>query len=108
MAVTECASVTGTGTHSWGCQHDDAMSLIILLVQLHRTRISDLLVPTIFCYVWYMLQIYTTIFCYVWYMLQTFFFRCQDRVMGFVGGGGNIAIATALPPSFRVYCVVNI
>ena len=26
--------------------------------------------------------------------------------MGFVGGGGNIAIATALPPCF-VYCVVN-
>ena len=34
--------------------------------------------------------------------------RCQGRVIGFVGGGGNIAIATALPPSFRVYCVVNI
>ena len=41
-----------------------------------------------------------------------FFFRptpvkphCQGRVMGFVGGGGNIAIATALPPSF-VYCIV--
>ena len=27
--------------------------------------------------------------------------------MGFVGGGGNIAIATALPTSF-VYCIVNI
>ena len=27
--------------------------------------------------------------------------------MGFVGGGGNIAIATALPPAF-VYCIVNI
>ena len=27
--------------------------------------------------------------------------------MGFVGGGGNIAIATALPPSFA-YCIVNI
>ena len=27
--------------------------------------------------------------------------------MGFVGGVGNIAIATALPPSF-VYCIVNI
>ena len=34
--------------------------------------------------------------------------RCQGRVMGFVGGGGNIAIATALPPSFFVYCIVNI
>ena len=29
-------------------------------------------------------------------------------VMSFVGGGGNIAIATALPPSSLVYCVVNI
>ena len=28
--------------------------------------------------------------------------RCQGRVMYFVGGGGNIAIATALPPSFCV------
>ena len=28
--------------------------------------------------------------------------------MGFVGGGGNIAIATALPPSSLVYCIVNI
>ena len=27
--------------------------------------------------------------------------------MGFVGGGGNIAIATAIPTSF-VYCIVNI
>ena len=26
----------------------------------------------------------------------------------FVGGGGNIAIATAPPPSFFVYCIVNI
>ena len=29
---------------------------------------------------------------------------CQGRVMGFVGGGGNIAITTALPPSSLVYC----
>ena len=28
--------------------------------------------------------------------------------MGFVAGGGNIAIATALPPSSFVYCIVNI
>ena len=28
--------------------------------------------------------------------------------MGFVGGGCNIAIATALPPSSLVYCIVNI
>ena len=28
--------------------------------------------------------------------------------MGFVGGGGNIAIATALPPSPFMYCIVNI
>ena len=34
--------------------------------------------------------------------------RCQGRVMGFVGGGSNIAIATALPPSSFVYCIVNI
>ena len=34
--------------------------------------------------------------------------RCQGRVMGFVGGGGNIAIATALPPSSFEYCIVNI
>ena len=27
--------------------------------------------------------------------------------MGFVGGGGNIAIATPLPPSSLVYCIVN-
>ena len=27
---------------------------------------------------------------------------------GFVGGGGNIAIAIALPTSSFVYCVVNI
>ena len=33
--------------------------------------------------------------------------HCQRRVLDFVGGGGNIAIPTALPPSF-VYCVVNI
>ena len=33
---------------------------------------------------------------------------CQGRVRGFVGGGGNIAIATALPPSSYVYCIVNI
>ena len=31
--------------------------------------------------------------------------RCQGRVMGFVGGGGNIAITSALPPTFCVlYC----
>ena len=31
--------------------------------------------------------------------------HCQGRVMGFVGGGGNIAITTVLPPSFCVlYC----
>ena len=34
--------------------------------------------------------------------------RCQGRIMGFVVGGGNIAIATALPPSSFVYCIVNI
>ena len=34
--------------------------------------------------------------------------HCQGRVMGFVGGGGNIAITTALPPSSFVYCIVNI
>ena len=28
--------------------------------------------------------------------------------MDFVGGGGNIAIATALHPSFFVYCILNI
>ena len=32
--------------------------------------------------------------------------RCQGRVMGFVGGGRNIAIATALPPSSFVHCIV--
>ena len=30
--------------------------------------------------------------------------RCQGMVMGFVGGGGNIAITTALTPSFCVLC----
>ena len=34
--------------------------------------------------------------------------RCQGRVMGFVGGGGNIAVANALPPSSFVHCIVNI
>ena len=34
--------------------------------------------------------------------------RCQGRVMDFVGGGGNIAIETALPLSLFVYCIVNI
>ena len=34
--------------------------------------------------------------------------RRQGRVMGFVSGGGNIVIATALPPSSLVYCIVNI
>ena len=34
--------------------------------------------------------------------------RCQGSVMGFVGGGGNITIATDLPPSSFVYCIVNI
>ena len=29
---------------------------------------------------------------------------CKGRVMGFVGGGGNIAITTALPLSSFVYC----
>ena len=33
--------------------------------------------------------------------------HCQGRVMGFVGDGGSIAIATALPPSF-VYFIVSI
>ena len=28
--------------------------------------------------------------------------------MGFVGGGGNIVIATALPQLTFVYCIVNI
>ena len=32
----------------------------------------------------------------------------QGRVMGYVGGGGNIAIATIIPPSSFVYCIVNI
>ena len=50
----------------------------------------------------------------MWLSILLFFFlaplkpRCQGRVMGFVGGGGNIAIATALPPSSLVYCIVNI
>ena len=49
-----------------------------------------------------------------WLSVLLFFFpprlkpRCQGRVMGFVGGGGNIAIATPLPPSSLVYCIVNI
>ena len=49
-----------------------------------------------------------------WLSVLLFFFspllkpRCQGRVTCFVGGGGNIAIATAKPPSFCVYCVVNI
>ena len=34
--------------------------------------------------------------------------RCQGRVMGFVGGGGNIELATAIPPSSFWYCIVNI
>ena len=34
--------------------------------------------------------------------------HCQGRVLGFVGGGGNIAIATAIPPSLFVYFIVNI
>ena len=34
--------------------------------------------------------------------------RCQGRVIGFVGGSGNIAIATALPPSSFVHCIVTI
>ena len=34
--------------------------------------------------------------------------RCQGRVRGFVGGDGNIAIATALLPSSCLYCSVNI
>ena len=29
--------------------------------------------------------------------------RCHGRVTGFVGGGGNITIATALPPSSFVF-----
>ena len=44
-------------------------------------------------------------------MLFFFFLPCQNhavRVMGFVGDGGNIVIATTLPPSFFVYCIVNI
>ena len=32
----------------------------------------------------------------------------QGRVMCFVGGSGNIAVATALPPSSFVYCIINI
>ena len=28
--------------------------------------------------------------------------------MGFVSGGGNFAIATAIPSSYLVYCIVNI
>ena len=46
-----------------------------------------------------------------WLSILLFFFlspllkpRCQGSVMGFVGGGGYIAIATALPPSF--VCIV--
>ena len=34
--------------------------------------------------------------------------RCQDMVMGFVGGGSNIAFATTLPPSLFVHCILNI
>ena len=34
--------------------------------------------------------------------------RCQGRVMGFVGGGSNIAITTALPPSSFMYWILNI
>ena len=34
---------------------------------------------------------------------------CQSRVMGSVGGGGNIGIASALPPSFCVlYCKLQL
>ena len=32
--------------------------------------------------------------------------HCQGSVMGFVGGGGNIAVATAVPPSF-VYSMTD-
>ena len=32
----------------------------------------------------------------------------QGKVVGFVGGGGNIAIATALPPSSFVYSIANV
>ena len=50
-----------------------------------------------------------------WLSVLLFFFlprwnhaACQGRVVGFVGGGGVIAIATALPPPSLVYCIVNI
>ena len=43
-----------------------------------------------------------------WLSVLFFFFSpaktTQGRVMGFVGGGGKIAISTALPPSFCVLC----
>ena len=34
--------------------------------------------------------------------------KADEFFMGFVGGGGNIAIATALPSSSFVYFIVNI
>ena len=46
-----------------------------------------------------------------WLSVLFFFFspplkpRCQGRVIGVVGGGGNIAITTALPLSSFVYCM---
>ena len=47
-----------------------------------------------------------------WLSILFFFFfpvkTTQGRFMGFVGGGDNIAIATALPPSSFMYCIVNI
>ena len=49
----------------------------------------------------------------VWFSVLFFFSSPAETTllgqgMGFVGGGGNIAIATALPPSSFVHRIVNI
>ena len=48
-----------------------------------------------------------------WVNVLFFFFSFEknsqgSRIMGFGGGDGIIAIATAQPPSTFVYCIVNI
>ena len=48
-----------------------------------------------------------------WLSVLFFFFppplkpRCQGRVMSLVGGGGNIAIATAILPSSFIIIIIN-
>ena len=105
--------------HSFIIMHDYIPSLLCTITflnyyaRLHSFIIMHDFIPSLLCtitFLHYYARLHSLIIMHDTILL---FFpsqlkpHCHGMVMGFVDAGGNIAIETALPPSF-VYCIVNI